>query len=97
MENLVREFEEYREDIRQSKRKTTIREDRREDLLRRYTVKLLYKWDNKKFDREYWGWLEKNWLRWKGKTKLERIDEEEEETKERRTEKWDEEDKLGNL
>jgi len=55
VENLVREFEEYREDIRQSKRKTTIREDRREDLLRRYTVKLLYKWDNKKFDREYWG------------------------------------------
>jgi len=35
------------------------------ELLGRYTVKLLYKWDNKKFDEEYLKKLEKNWNRWK--------------------------------
>ena len=31
----------------------------------RYTVKLLYGWDDKKFDEEYLKKLERNWNRWK--------------------------------
>ena len=36
-------------------------EFRRGELPRRYTVKLLYGWDNKKFDKEYLKKLERNW------------------------------------
>ena len=31
----------------------------------RYTAKLLYGWDDKKFDEEYLKKLQKNWNRWK--------------------------------
>ena len=36
-------------------------EFRRGELPGRYTAKLLYEWDNKKFDEEYWKKLERNW------------------------------------
>ena len=36
-------------------------EFRRGELSGRYTVKLLYGWDDKKFDEEYLKKLEKNW------------------------------------
>jgi len=35
----------------------------------RYTVKLLYGWDDKKFDEEYLKKLERNWNRWKNDKK----------------------------
>ena len=35
----------------------------------RYTTKLLYRWDDKKFDEEYLKKLEKNWNRWKNNRK----------------------------
>ena len=35
------------------------------ELLGRYTVKLLYGWDDKKFDEEYLKKLERNWNKWK--------------------------------
>ena len=38
-------------------------EFRRGELPGRYTVKLLYEWDDKKFDEEYWKKLERNWNR----------------------------------
>jgi len=44
-------------------------EFRREELLGRYTAKLLYGWDDKKFDEEYWKKLERNWNRWKKERK----------------------------
>ena len=44
-------------------------EFRRGELLERYIVKLLYGWDNKKFDEEYLKKLEKNWNRWKNDRK----------------------------
>jgi len=44
-------------------------EFRRGELSGRYTVKLLYRWDNKKFDEEYLEKLEKNWNRWKNNRK----------------------------
>ena len=40
-------------------------EFKRGELPGRYTVKLLYGWDDKKFDEEYLKKLERNWNRWK--------------------------------
>ena len=42
---------------------------RRGELPGRYTAKLLYRWDDKKFDEEYLKKLEKNWNRWKNNRK----------------------------
>ena len=42
---------------------------RRGELLGRYTAKLLYGWDDKKFDKEYLMKLERNWNRWKNDRK----------------------------
>ena len=36
---------------------------RREELPERYMAKLLYGWDDKKFDKEYLKKLERNWNR----------------------------------
>jgi len=40
-------------------------EDRRVELPGRYMAKLLYGWDDRKFEAEYLRKLEKNWQRWK--------------------------------
>ena len=40
-------------------------EFRIEELPGRYMAKLLYGWDDKKFDEEYLKKLERNWNRWK--------------------------------
>jgi len=37
------------------------RDFRKGDLLERFTVKILYGWDNKKFEEEYLEKLERNW------------------------------------
>ena len=44
-------------------------EFKRGELLGRYTAKLLYGWDDKKFDEEYLKKLERNWNRWKNNRK----------------------------
>ena len=44
-------------------------EFKRGELPGRHTVKLLYGWDNKKFDEEYLKKLERNWNRWKNNRK----------------------------
>ena len=46
-------------------------EFRREELPGRCTAKLLYEWDDKKFDKEYLKKLERNWNRWKNDRKKE--------------------------
>jgi len=46
-------------------------EFKRGKLPERYTVKLLYEWDDKKFDEEYLKKLERNWNRWKNDRKEE--------------------------
>ena len=38
---------------------------RRGELLGKYTVKILYRWDNGKFEEEYLRKLERNWQKWK--------------------------------
>jgi len=40
-------------------------EYRRMELLGKYIAKLLYRWDDRKFEDEYLKKLEKNWRRWK--------------------------------
>jgi len=40
-------------------------EFRRSELPGKYTAKLLWEWDDKKFEDEYLKKLEKNWWRWK--------------------------------
>jgi len=40
-------------------------EFRRSELLGKYITKLLFEWDNKKFEEEYLKKLERNWNRWK--------------------------------
>ena len=42
---------------------------RREELPGRYMAKLLYGWDDKKFDKEYLKKLKRNWNRWKNNRK----------------------------
>ena len=41
-------------------------EYRRIELPGKYMAKLLYKWDDQKFEEEYLNKLEKNWKKWKG-------------------------------
>jgi len=43
------------------------RDFRRGELLEKYIAKILYKWDNGKFEKEYLRKLERNWVKWKGK------------------------------
>ncbi len=47
-------------------------EFKREELPGRYMAKLLYRWDDKKFDEEYLKKLERNWNRWKNDRKEEK-------------------------
>ena len=63
-----RRFEEEIRRIKLKKEKETklnpeAEEFKRGKLLGRYTVKLLYRWDNKKFNKEYLKKLERNWNR----------------------------------
>ena len=52
--DLVERFEEkYGEELRQA-RKEDHREFHRGELPERYTAKTLYRWDDKRFDQEYW-------------------------------------------
>jgi len=38
---------------------------RRSELSEKYTAKILFRWDNKKFEDKYLKKLERNWQRWK--------------------------------
>jgi len=38
---------------------------RRGELLGKFTARILYRWDNRKFEKEYLKKLERNWRRWK--------------------------------
>ena len=58
-EELIEEFE--REGIEVRRQEGEVDEYRRMELLGKYTVKLLYGWDDRKFEEEYLNKLEKNW------------------------------------
>ena len=38
---------------------------RRRELPIKYTAKMLYRWDDRKFEKEYLRKLERNWQKWK--------------------------------
>ena len=46
-------------------RKAEREEYRRMELLGKYTVKLLYRWNDKRFEEEYLRKLEQSWKKWK--------------------------------
>jgi len=73
----------------------------RGELPGKFTAKMLYGWLDRRYDQEYWGRLERNWRRWKGKRPARRetmktIPEEEEKSGVR---EWTEEDEdeIGNM
>jgi len=91
------------EDVaRQECEKTTFKHG---ELPGKFTAKMLYGWSDKRYDQEYWGRMEKNWRRWKGKKPMTRetmkmIPEEEEIEKEKsEVREWTEEDddEMGNM
>jgi len=62
MKEAVEKFEkEYRQDMEDVRRQE--REERmfrREELPGRFTAKKLFGWSDKRYDKEYWGRLERN-------------------------------------
>jgi len=54
-EDLVKEFEEEYSKIRKMRKRKNNKEDKKEELLGIYTAKILYGWDGKRFNEEYWG------------------------------------------
>ena len=80
VEELIEEFEKGGVEVRwqeKVEKKKELDEYRRMELPGKYTVKLLYGWDDKEFEEEYLKKLEKNWRRWKNNRKeVERVEEE---------------------
>ena len=80
VEELIEEFEKGGVEVRRQEKvekKKELDEYRRMELPGKYTVKLLYGWDDKEFEEEYLKKLEKNWRRWKNnRREVERVEEE---------------------
>ena len=67
-EELIEEFEKGGVKVRRQEEiesKREVDEYGRMELPGKYMAKLLYGWDDKKFEEEYLKKLEKNWKRWK--------------------------------
>jgi len=88
---------------KQEKEKGTFK---REELPGWFTARKLFGWSDKRYDKEYWARLERNWRQWKegrtrGRRTMEIIKEEEEEIKQEGLglRKWTEEDdnEMGNI
>jgi len=69
-EELIKEFERGGIEVRQQEREEE--EYRRMELLGKYTAKLLYGWDDRKFEEEYLNKLAKNWKKWKEDRQIDR-------------------------
>jgi len=92
IEEFEKEYWRDMEDVARQERKEGIFQ--REELPGKFTAKMLYGWSNRQYDQEYWGRLERNWRRWKGKRLARRetmktIPEEEEKSG---VQEWTEED-----
>ena len=48
---------------------TEERDFKKKELLGKYIEKMLYSWDDRKFEDKYLRKLERNWEKWKGKNK----------------------------
>jgi len=93
MEELIKEFEWGEIVVRRQVGEEE--EYKRMELPGRFTAKVLYGWDNQKFEEKYLNKLEKNWKRWKEDRKidesehLKRVEEKmEEENKKIRGRDW---------
>ena len=67
-EEALKEFEKRMSaEVRRQERIDIVekRNFRRGELLEKFTVKMLYGWDDRKFEEEYLKKLERNWTRWK--------------------------------
>ena len=67
--NAQEAVEGYEREYEKTVRRIRKEEDgvyHRSKLPGRYTAKTLYRWDDRKFEREYLKKLERNWNRWKG-------------------------------
>jgi len=62
-EELIKEFE--RREVVVRRQEEEVEEYRRMELPAKYTAKVLYGWDEQKFEKEYLRKLEENWRRWK--------------------------------
>ena len=68
MEEALEEFEgRMSVEVRRQERidMAEERDFRRGELLGKFTARLLYRWDDVKFEEEYLKKLERNWRRWK--------------------------------
>jgi len=68
--NVRETVEDYERKYKKTTRRIREEEDgayNRSELPGRYTAKMLYGWDNGRFEREYLKKLERNWNRWKGR------------------------------
>jgi len=104
---LLREFEEeYRRDnckVRRQEKGKDDREYSRGEFPGQYTARKLYGWSDGEYDKQYCQRLERNWRQWKkkgladkGKGRLTAVREVVEEER-GKIEKWNEEDKIGNI
>ena len=100
---LVKEFKkEYSREEEEEVWQQEAKENRKvfsREIPERYMAKLLYRWGNKKYDREYWKWMEENWRWWKknpfsryNKNPFLKKIKEEEEYKGEKIEKWNKEE-----
>jgi len=103
IEEFEKEYWQDMEDVARQECKGTM--FKQGELPGKFTAKMLYGWSDKRYDQEYWGRLERNWRRWKGKKPVRRgmmktIPEEEETEKEKLgVREWTEEDEdeMGNM
>ena len=104
---VIKEFEKEHqwdmEDVAQQEcEETTFKHG---ELPGKFMAKVLYRWSDKRYDQEYWGRLERNWRRWKGKKPVKKetmkMIPEEKETEEEKSEvrEWmeEDEDEMGNM
>ena len=103
IEEFEKEYQRDMEDVARQEREETTFKHR--ELPGKFTVKMLYGWSDKQYDQEYWGRLERNWRRWKGRRPVRRevmkmIPEEEEVEEEKLgVREWtkEDEDRMGDM
>jgi len=103
IEEFEKEYQRDIEDVAQQEHKEGTFQ--RRELPGRFMAKKLYGWLDKRYDQEYWGKMEKNWRRWKGKKPMKRetmktIPEEEEIEEEKSgVREWtkEDDDEIGNM
>jgi len=61
VEEFEREYERERRKIRKQKSYKERNECWRGMSLGRFAARKLYEWDDKRYDREYWNRIERNW------------------------------------